>query len=207
MLNTDIRHDYVGTVHYRGRELSREELNEEFERLEQTAFRELGSEGMSQDLIDTNRSTDVRYKGQEHTLTVPLGPGPISDQSLSDLRNLFDATHQRRYGHSSPEEPVELVNIRLRAMGRLTKPGLFELRETANGTQSVEEPQPRRVAHLGGEQVEVPVVERYQLRAGTEMTGPAIIIEDGCTTILPERYSLTVDEHGNMVIDVPEEVF
>jgi len=65
------------------------------------------------------RAADVRYRRQAYELTVPLAEGPIARASLDILADAFHEKHSRTYGHANPEEPVQLVNLRLTAIGRL----------------------------------------------------------------------------------------
>ena len=65
------------------------------------------------------RAIDFRYYGQEYVLTIPLANGPID---MDRIRADFDAAYERQYGHNSPENRVEMANIRLAALGRLERP-------------------------------------------------------------------------------------
>ena len=65
-------------------------------------------------------SLDLRYVGQEFTLSVPVTLGSSGGRPRA-IRAAFDALYEHRYAHHSPEEPVEMVNIRLAAIGKRTK--------------------------------------------------------------------------------------
>jgi N-methylhydantoinase A len=200
MVNTDLRHDAVRTIDYGGVKLDTERLIGLFADLAVEGAQALLQQGVQESEISMRRAIDMRYRGQEHTLTVSLPDGPVSGASLAELRRLFDESHQRRYAHSNPDAPVEFVNIRLEAVGLLEKPGL--LSHTSGGG----EPQPRTTRTVGfreGRQ-ETPVYDRGALGAGATIAGPAVIEEPGSTSILPPGFTLTVDAARNLIIDIPE---
>jgi N-methylhydantoinase A len=204
MLNTDLRHDLVRTIDYAGRQLDKSELVYAFSELEAEGFAELVNQGVDSKHIQINRAIDMRYVGQEHTITVPLSQGEINDQSLAMLRADYDQIHERKYAHSSPEEPVEFVNIRVEAVGILEKPGVFApVAISANGNTTPIASYIRPVWFREG-LLETPIYARAHLSIGSSLDGPAVIIEDGSTTLLPPEFKLKVDNYGNMIIDVPE---
>src|SRR5712672_3273484 len=64
---------------------------------------------------------DLRYVGQEFTLQVPVSVGQIERADRAGIRTAFDALYEHRYAHHSPDEPVEMVNIRLAMIGKRPK--------------------------------------------------------------------------------------
>jgi N-methylhydantoinase A len=141
---------------------------------------------------------DLRYVGQEFTLPVPASRKQIEAGDRQAIRAAFDALYQRRYAHHSPAEPVEIVNIRLAAVGKrrgMKVPRLpAKRRPTAAG---------RVKAHLGGARpVSCPVYRRAELGAGARFAGPALIREHGTTTVLFEGDRCVVARTGELVISV-----
>ncbi len=65
------------------------------------------------------RQADVRYRRQAYELTVPIADGAITRATLDDLAEAFHARHEQTYGHANRSEGVQLVNLRLTALGRL----------------------------------------------------------------------------------------
>ena len=201
MLNTDLRHDVAQVVDYGGRQLDQSELAEMFARLESQGKAALIEQGVDSASLRTNRAIDMRYKGQEHTLTIPLADGPINDDTSTELRAQFNQMHDRKYAHASPDEPVEFVNIRVEAVGHLDKPGLYKPRVAPSSADA--EPATRNVTFKEGD-LPTAIYQRQQLAPGTKIDGPAIVTEDGSTTLIPPAFALTVDDYGNLIIDVPE---
>jgi N-methylhydantoinase A len=203
MLNTNLRHDVVRTIDYGGRSLAEAEMSEIFGQLEAEGARALTVQGIGNSRITTQRSIDMRYRGQEHTLTISLSAGSIDAASLTSLRERYDQTHERRYAHSSPQEPVEFVNVRVEAVGELDKPGLYPPPSLSQNS-SAPLPAVIRDVHFKEGLLSIGIYERTSLPVGAQINGPAIINETGSTTVLPPRHTLTVDALGNLVIDVPE---
>ena len=65
------------------------------------------------------RQADVRYRRQAYELTVPIADGAITRATLDELAEAFHARHEQTYGHANRAEHVQLVNLRLTALGRL----------------------------------------------------------------------------------------
>src|SRR3981189_1045130 len=74
---------------------------------------------------------DLRYVGQEFTLSVPVTLGQLKAGNRKAIRQAFDALYEHRYAHHSPDEPVEMVNMRLGAIGKRTKLAFPRLRQGA----------------------------------------------------------------------------
>jgi N-methylhydantoinase A len=142
---------------------------------------------------------DLRYVGQEFTLSVPVTRQQLVDGDRDGIRRAFDALYEHRYAHHSPEEPVEMVNIRLAMVGKrvpLTFPQL-----AAAGTVM---PSHRGKVYFSDvtKPVDCPIYQRAQLFAGAAIEGPALIQEHGTTTVLFARDHCVMAPSGEMIITV-----
>jgi N-methylhydantoinase A len=142
---------------------------------------------------------DLRYVGQEFTLSVPVTRQQLAAGDRNGIRRAFDALYEHRYAHHSPEEPVEMVNIRMTMVGKrapLTFPQL-----AATGTIK---PSHRRQVYFSdvATAVDCPVYRREELFAGAAIAGPALILEHGTTTALFERDSCVVAQSGEIIVTV-----
>ena len=81
----------------------------------------------------TKSSLDLRYVGQEFTLSVPVELAQLKRGDRKAIRTAFDQLYEQRYAHHSPEEPVEMVNIRLGAIGKRPTAGVPELAAGGRG--------------------------------------------------------------------------
>jgi len=192
MLATDLRHDLVRTV---------------LEPLERTdaAWAEARYQEMQREIESvlpavgipvTHRAADLRYLGQEHTVTVPV-------QSLADwaaLRGRFDEAHGRAYGYAAPEVEVQLLNLRLAIVYPMERPRLPAVERGAGAATPFE----TRKIHstLAQDALEHRVFQRDHLLAGQTIAGPAAVEEAGTTTLIDSGDVLIVEEHGCLVIEV-----
>jgi len=142
---------------------------------------------------------DLRYVGQEFTLQVPVSVEAIASGDRAGIRAAFDALYEHRYAHHSPDEPVEMVNIRLALIGKRPKP-VFPRLAARGGAK----PARTRAVYLAEARkaLPCPVYQRETLGAGDEIAGPALIQEHGTTTVLFAQDTLTVAPSGELIITV-----
>jgi len=142
---------------------------------------------------------DLRYVGQEFTLSVPVSEKQVKAGDRHGIRKAFDGIYERRYAHHSPGEPVEIVNLRIAAIGK--RPGL---RVPALSAKRQAKPTHRAAAYLvsAAAPVSCPVYRREELGAGARITGPAMVREHGTTTVLFKGDALVVTRTGELLISV-----
>jgi N-methylhydantoinase A len=149
--------------------------------------------------VEQRLQLDLRYVGQEFTLPVPVSGAELDAEDRSALRARFDALYGQRYAHSSTDEPVEIVNVRLAVIGKRPRMEFPRLAEGAKaqpaGTQNVFFPGSERA-------VPCPVYQRDRLRAGARFSGPALVREHGTTTVLPAGTECRVAETGELIVAV-----
>ncbi len=112
MLQTDIRHDVSQTFYRQLSGLDAGEVDAVYESLSQQGRDILHGEGVPDDRIYFLRTADMRYVGQEYSVTV----GVDDPVDLDRVAQHFHDAHRTRYGHATPDAPVECVNLRLAAM-------------------------------------------------------------------------------------------
>src|SRR5688572_4568886 len=187
LLSADLRHDYVKTHLSRLDRLAADDMWAVIAGLEEMGRRQLGSEGVSGERIEMRYSADVRYVGQGSELAVPVQPGAAPQE----ITQAFHAAHEHNYGHSRPAHPVELVNLRVAAFGRLTRPTIGAMASAAD-----EPALSRRQVYFGGRAFDCPILDRAVLGEGWACAGPAIVEEFGSTTVLLPDWKLRVDAMG-----------
>lgn len=202
LLVTDLKHDYATTLIQRLDQVDSQTLEQTFRTLEAQGRETLGREGMAEAAMEFRRQVDLRYVGQSHELTLPLAAGALGPAQLAQLLAQFHRTHERAYGFSAPEEDVELVSVRLSAIGQIAKPALAPLAKAA-GEATAKGNRPVYFAEREGF-VDCPVYDRYALGAGAVVQGPAIVEEIDSTTVVHPQYQVRVDEVGQMVLTAAE---
>ena len=192
MLQTDMRHDVVQSFYRPVAELDGVDVRAVLDALEEEGATLLEREGIDADERYSARSADMRYVGQEYTVNVPLG----REISLEEIDGAFHDAHRVRYGHSTPGAPVEFVNLRLAALGRIaTAVGPSAPPATGDDAQLGT----RQVVFAGVEH-ETPVLLRERLPGRSSFEGPVVIEEQSSTTLVPPGSNASLDEHGNIVI-------
>ncbi len=129
------------------------------------------------------RLADVRYRRQAYELTVPVADGPVTRTTLEALAASFHAKHEQTYGHANRAEAVQLVNLRLTALGRLPGLTLIQRSDAALARRHSREVW---FAEIGF--VATAVHWRDGLVPGTRIAGPAIIEALDSTTVVPPNW-------------------
>jgi len=156
-----------------------------FDELHARAAGEMAEDGVTGGDLLIARSADLRYRGQSHALEVEYDPDP------GRLSARFHAAHRRRFGHDEPGWPVEVVTLRLAAVGRTVAPAPASVR---GGARNVAE---ATVESRDG----FAVVDRELLGAGATWTGPALVVEPYATVLVPPRWAARVLDAGHLWID------
>jgi N-methylhydantoinase A len=116
------------------------------------------------------------------------------------LVSSFHGEHARVYGFNAPGEPVELVTLRVIGAGRIPKPTLKTIATgTADPADAVKGTRPVYFAEEHG-YAETTVFDRYELKAGNVVSGPAVIEELDSAVIVHPGHRADVDPHGNLLI-------
>jgi len=167
-----------------------------FESLEKEVLEDMRKEGIERSRITLKRLADLRYTGQAFELSIP-----VEKIDVAKMEAAFHAEHARTYGHSSPGDPVDLINIRVIASSAPdSKEGLAEQLKDAQAGSSA---QGRRQACFAGRLFDTPVVSRALLQK--RMHGPCIVEEVDATCIVPPGATAELDAHGNILIDAGEQ--
>jgi len=138
------------------------------------------------------RELDLRYVGQSTELTV------VAPASLAAAVEGFHQRHERRYGFAARRDPVEIVTVRVVAVGTTPKPRLV-----ARDTGGPRPPEPaalrgRREVYDGRAFVDTPVYDRRRLRPGDAFDGPAVIEQYDATTYVAPNWHAQVDGFDNL---------
>lgn len=161
------------------------------------AVDQLRADGVPKTRIRLLGSVDCRYLGQGYELNVPLRG--LSTRHLAAMATAFHELHAATYGHAGPQDPIEVVTLRLSAFGAPTRSdpapieagGRTPMRAARSADRSILLPGRRRAEA-------VPVYRRDGLKAGNRFLGPAVIEEmDAVTLVLPGQRA-DVDRWGSL---------
>jgi N-methylhydantoinase A len=197
LLDTDIRATFVRTVRTADRNPAA--LETAWAELETRARVWLEEEQVPPSGHRFERSADLRYEHQSFELTCPLAPGPVTPGSLDALRAAFHAEHRRLYTYDLPGAPIELVNLRVTAIGTLPRRaaapsprGDSALAAARVGT--------RRVYFRGAGAVDAPRYARSRLAPGMTFDGPAVVEQDDATPLVAPGFRASVDDAHNILL-------
>jgi N-methylhydantoinase A len=199
LLMSDVKHDYIRSKLSPLVNLTEAAVSKVFHELEAQAVRDLGAENFRDDQIGIERALDMRYAGQGYELTIACD-SDLGEGALAALRHKFDDSHKQMFGHTAPEEPVEIVSYRLRGVGRVPPVKLPTYRR--QGLALKDALRETRKARFGGITLDCPVYQRDRLDVGIRFEGPAIVDQLDATTVIPPGHSARVDEFKNILITV-----
>ncbi|HEX3790572.1 MAG TPA: hydantoinase/oxoprolinase family protein [Pseudonocardiaceae bacterium] len=202
MLQTRIRKDFTEPYFFLDADLDGAAMSAVLTGLEDHALGTLGDEGVDETKRTVSHAVDIRYAAQEYTLTVPLTHAgePATEDFLTVVAQRFAEMHKTRYGHANLGAPIEFVTLRSTAFGDLGQPAPQKWPHAEVDTFAHE----IRPVVFGGATQDTMVVRRDDLLAGHRLTGPAVIIEDTATTVVPPDHEVTVDEIGSLIIRAKE---
>ena len=205
MLMVDVVHDYART-HITGlKDMDPEQVGELYSIMAGQGRAALTSDGFEADKQQFIPTAEMRYRGQEHTVNIPLPGLAPGAEDIPAINATFNAMHEQQYGHSMELDPIEIVTLRLRAVGLLPRPDLARI-AAGDGNIAAATRGSRKVynrelrTHL-----DYKVIDRMRLGAGDSLDGPAIVEEPSSTTVLHSGDHLTVGDYGELLIDIGQE--
>src|SRR5919201_631797 len=200
LLMTDLKHEFVATRRQFLANLEPTVLVGLFSDFERQGEVLLGREGIAPAQRRLVRTLDLRYRGQSHELTVTVPTGALTRQDLEHVHEQFHEAHARAYGYSAREDPIELVNVRLTAIGVSPKPHVKALTPgKGDFNEAVKGERPVWFSETSGFTA-CPIVDRYRLRWGDVVPGPAVIEEVDSTTVVHPGYEALVNDDGNLLL-------
>jgi len=202
MLLSDLKHDYVRSLVARMDSLDNELLMQQVRDMRDEGMRALTTEHIPKERMRFEPALDMRYIKQYHEVSCPISMEDILSGSFDEMVNAFHAEHNRLYGYSLENEktPVELINVRLSAVGETEKPAFGEegaVEEDARGTFKG-----RRKVFIPENSVfeETPVYDGHALRHGNRIDGPALIEQRNTTVFVSAQFDAFCDSMGSFVV-------
>jgi N-methylhydantoinase A len=203
MLMAPWRQDFVRTLYGLLGKLDGGQVEAVFSELATAGRRQAGRDGMASDAITLTFLADLRYVGQEHTISIPVRDPKLLGGHDDELRRLFDTEHHQRYGQAAPDERLEVVNIRLVVTtGRPDTLAEQWLSAPWQPEAAVSDDWRDVIFTDAARAVRTRVVWRPSLAAGARIEGPAVIEEPNATTLIHPDDVATVSEAGHLIIDV-----
>lgn len=201
MMMVDVVHDFSQTYVTGLENLDVEPVNQIYGQLLARAQEALIEDGFDEEHRICMPMAELRYQGQEHTVNMPMPGLKLSGGEVSQIITDFNAVHHKQYGHSMTD-PVEIVTLRLRAMGLLPRPDIPKI-DAGNANADGARKGSRAVYRYGlGKTLDYTIYDRESLLAGNQISGPAIIEERSSTTVIHSGDRLAVGDYGELVISI-----
>lgn len=200
LLMADLRHDFVQTVLKSGDSLDHNEINSKFATMEDEAVQRMQQDGVPAEQVTLLRMADIRYAGQGYELEIPINSGKLTKQSMKNTEDQFHMAHERMYGYSTPDRPIEAVNLRITALTELPRPKFVPQKLVQRKNPEVARDGQRNV-YFNGRFVETFIYYRPLLQPGDCINGPAVIEQEDSTTLVWEDQIARVDAFSNLLVE------
>jgi N-methylhydantoinase A len=204
LVTAAVSFDYARSLVARLDRVDWSEVAAVFAAMEAEGLNVLEEAGVAKDApgVTVTHRMDLRHKGQGHEVTVTIPANAIADGSPSRIAELFYAAHREKYGHSHENLPVELVTCRT-SVGAASPDIPLQQLPLESGSPDTARKGARAAYFIEvGSFVETPVYDRYKLRPGMLIRGPAIVEERECTVVAGPSAVIRIDPYGNLFMDL-----
>ncbi len=204
LLLAPARVDRVATIGLRLDQGRLPQLEAAFRRLEEDARAVIADTWLKLETATVRRLADGRFLGQGFDLVVPLPDGPYADDEATrlGLQAAFETAYREKFALTPPDVPVEFINIRVAVRAPVAGNDVA-LAGAAGRGGALKGHRPAYFPEAGGF-VETAVYDRARLAVGEELTGPAVVEEEGSTLVAGPGATVHVAATGNLILSLPQ---
>jgi N-methylhydantoinase A len=202
LLGASVRHIYIRSAVGMLASFPLGRMKEVFEALVAHAMDDAREEGVPQTALSLRREIDLRYHHQGYQLAVACPDRELTEADRDALRQSFDSIHQRVYGQSAPQEPVEIVTFRL--IAEMTRPPVEVAplpRADGSPVESALCGERELFSPEAARSLTARIYERAKLLHGHELTGPAIVEQFDATSVIWPGQRARVDGFGTLIVE------
>lgn len=194
---SDVKYSYLATqIMIMSADANLDNLNATLTRLEKEGISKLKEDGFSDDDIEIERAMEMRYVGQVHECNVIVPNGQIDSSAAADILQAFHERHKQLYTYDEQDSAVELVNVEVSIIGKVTKPELPTLAAQNGSIESAKTDERQMIHGYSYQWVQTPVYDGTQLGAGAVVTGPALIEEPTTTIVIKPDWQAELHQSG-----------
>lgn len=220
ILQADLRHDLSIAALLPADSQSLPELQQAVQQLHGECLAQLKQNGLPEEQQQIEFSCDMRYRGQAFELTTPWPElaktansttiNTVDEQSLASLILSFHHIHEQRFTFTALQDPVEIVSVRARAIGKLSRPGQPDSADTPAGdstkasdkSKNTSSDKRTRSLHWGDQQLEVPCIDRAGfLQSSASIEGPLIIEEEYTVLLIADGWCVSPLSGGDILCE------
>lgn len=205
LLASPLCFDAMRTMRVSLADLTPARLDGEFKPLIDDASELLHAAGVADQQIRLLRRLDMRYQGQGFEVEVVLPEGADAATAIRELPSLFKRSYEKVFAISLIDEPIEIVNWKVEAVG--PQPSLEMRHGVSEALSEQHAVKGTRMAYVPEQKqyVQCKVYNRYALRPGARITGPALVEERESTCLVGTGQSAHIDDFHNLVVSLPVE--
>ena len=200
LVATDLKRDYVKTHYTALDSADPATVGAVYAEMEESGREMLRAAKVPESQWALERGADLRYSRQAYELTIPAQAGPVSADTLSDLAAQFHDKHRLTYGHANPDEAIQLVNLRLTAIGKLES---LDLRQTSNENAAAQK-RSRAVWFKRSGRIECTIYDRDGIGAVDTIAGPAVIEAIDTTIVVPPGWTASPSARGHIIMEAQD---
>jgi N-methylhydantoinase A len=196
LIGTDLKRDYVQSVDPAAA-AEPQALEAAFAGLETRGAAMLERAGVARERRHFERAVDARYPRQSHELAVPVPARPVDAAALGEIARAFHDRHLHTYGHDNRSEPVQIVSVRLTAIGA-TAPLAIRDSVAPAGTDALKAK--RQLWFRDSGVIDATIYDRKRMPAGFAVAGPAVIESLESTILVPPGWQAEMNADGFVLL-------
>jgi N-methylhydantoinase A len=201
LVGSELKRDYVRTLQGTPGSMDGAEIAELAERaflaLEQAGAAMLDRAGIPAERRRLDRSVDARYARQSYELAIPVSQRPVNAAALAQIAEAFHERHLQTYGHNNRSEPVQIVSVRVAAIGAIPPLAIGD-KTAPMGANAVKSKRALWFRQTGP--VEATVYDRARMSAGSAVAGPGVIESLESTILVPPGWRGNMNDDGVLVM-------
>lgn len=201
LLVTDLKYDAVRTLFQTSGQFNLMRINADLAAMQDDLAERFAADKIAPDDVVYSRIGDLRYVGQGYELKVPIPDGQVDGAAMDAVLAAFHKAHADEYGHAFPQNPVEVVNLRV--VGRGTMPRLAPQQVGKSGSLDLALLRHSETVFRVNGTLSPYVTAIYQralLPVGKPFSGPAIVLQKDTTTVVPPGWQAEVHPAGSLIL-------
>ena len=196
-LVADIKNDFIKTIYLDLSPGNIGDIQQGFGELAREAMHWIREDQGFEGAVTMKPSADLRYRGQSYEIDTNLEAQWIEGGNINKIADAFHVAHEKIYEHSDKKAEIQVINLRMVIMGEPKKPEFKPFDKKISAVQPTQE----ITVFENGNTNPGKIYKRSEMRAGDKILGPAVIIQDDCTTCVPSGFDVLVDGYGNLIIE------
>ncbi|GFN33157.1 hydantoinase/oxoprolinase family protein [Paenibacillus xylaniclasticus] len=204
LVATNLLYDFSKTEMQLSTKPDLDKLDKDFTALEQEALSRLKEDRVPEADISLQRVAECRYLGQGYELRVTVPNGKLTPEAFEKIKEDFHRTHLEFFGKDYKETAIEIVNIRVEGVGKMPELEIAKVPASKEDPSAAYKYSRDIIFKVNGEigTYESKVYDRYKLRDGNVIVGPAVIDQMDTTVLIEPNCTATVNEYGIILIDI-----